>query len=233
MRALTFEIALKKELLLQVANTTLLLLADKAIYWPQHKAMLIADVHFGKAAAYRALGQPVPHGTTARNLQRLDLLLSNYECQKIIFLGDFLHAPESLAPATLAALYAWRQRHPELKCLLIRGNHDLRAGDPPDNLNIEMVTQPLLIDGLALQHTPTPHLSHHVLAGHVHPVFQLRGKGRQSLRLPCFYHGSAITLLPSFGDFTGGHQIDKVKTGNSKQIFVTDGSAIWALAPTD
>ena len=86
-----------------INNHEFLLLADKALYWPKHKALLIADVHFGKAAAYRALGQPVPQGTTKNNLSRLTTLINLYPTQQIIFLGDFLHAPKSHAPATLAA----------------------------------------------------------------------------------------------------------------------------------
>jgi DNA ligase-associated metallophosphoesterase len=114
---------------IELEQTELWLLAEKAIYWPTQQALLIADIHFGKAAAYRRLGQPVPHGTTQANLQRLDALLARYNCHQLIFLGDFLHAPESQTPATLAQLHQWRATHPDLAITLIRGNHDRRAGD--------------------------------------------------------------------------------------------------------
>ena len=51
---------------IELAGSTLWLLADKAIYWPAQQALLVADVHFGKAAAYRRLGQPGPHRLTRR-----------------------------------------------------------------------------------------------------------------------------------------------------------------------
>lgn len=209
-----------------IGNEQVLLLADKALYWPQQQALLIADVHFGKAAAYRALGQPVPQGTTSQNLLRLNALLKQYPTQQLIFLGDFLHAPKSHAPATLSALRNWRQQHPQLRCILVRGNHDLKAGDPPHELNIEVVSEPYLLGNFSLQHIPTPHAAHHVIAGHVHPTFRLQGKGRQRLILPCFYHEQALTLLPSFGDFTGGFLIEK--QANSK-VFVTDGACVWPV----
>lgn len=78
------------------------LLADKAVYWPARQCLLIADAHFGKASAYRSLGQPVPQGTTTENLRRLDRLLATYPCQQLIFLGDFLHGPGSHASGTWA-----------------------------------------------------------------------------------------------------------------------------------
>ncbi|NWC37609.1 DEAD/DEAH box helicase, partial [Pseudomonas gingeri] len=62
------------------------LLADKAVYWPARQCLMIADAHFGKASAYRSLGQPVPQGTTTENLQRLDRLLSALACTQVIFL---------------------------------------------------------------------------------------------------------------------------------------------------
>lgn len=107
------------------------LLPDKAIYWPAQRALLVADVHIGKAASYRALHQPVPRGTTEATLARLDDLLAHYACEQLIVLGDFLHARSARAPATLARLQAWRDRHPGLHIVLIRGNHDHNAGDPP------------------------------------------------------------------------------------------------------
>jgi uncharacterized protein len=209
---------------LEVAGAELWLLADKAIYYPSCRALLIADAHFGKAAAYRRLGQPVPHGTTGSNLQRLDALLADYPCEQLIFLGDFLHAPGSHAPATLAALTDWRSTHRGLNITLIRGNHDKRAGDPPDNLAFEVVAEPLLLGPFALQHEPEPHPTHHVLAGHVHPVYRLQGKGRQHLRLPCFYMDKRVSLLPAFGAFTGGITIKPDAEG---RVFVVGDGAVW------
>lgn len=203
-----------------------LVLADKALYWPKHKALLIADAHFGKAAAYRALGQPVPQGTTSHNLQRLNALLNLHVIEKIIFLGDFLHAPKSHAVSTLTALRNWRLANADIECILIRGNHDLRAGDPPPDLNFTVENEPYLMDDFALQHIPKPHLTHHVIAGHVHPVFRLMGKGRQKVTLPCLYHTPEITLLPSFGEFTGGFIVESKI--NSKLILL-DGKYVWPI----
>lgn len=211
---------------IELENTELWLLADKAIYWPGQQALLIADIHFGKAAAYRQLGQPVPHGTTQANLQRLDSLLARYRCSQLIFLGDFLHAPESQTPATLDQLHHWRATHPDLAITLIRGNHDRRAGDPPATLNMTIVPEPLLLGPFALQHEPVPHPTHHVLAGHLHPAFRLRGRGRQSLRLPCFCIGAQLSLLPAFGSFTGMMEVD---ADPGRRLFVVGDDSVWQV----
>ncbi|MCD5970266.1 ligase-associated DNA damage response endonuclease PdeM [Pseudomonas quasicaspiana] len=209
----------------QLAGAELWLLAEKAIYYPDYRALLIADVHFGKAAAFRALGQPVPQGTTQSNLQRLDDLLRSYPCDRLIFLGDFLHARQSRTPSTLEALGNWRSRHPTLAITLIRGNHDKHAGDPPTDLMIETVPEPLLLGPFALQHEPHPHPTHHVLAGHVHPVYHLQGRGRQRLRLACFYLNERTSLLPAFGAFTGGYKVEREQ---DSRIYVVGDGAVWA-----
>jgi DNA ligase-associated metallophosphoesterase len=201
----------------RLAGEELWLLPEKALYWPAQQALLIADVHFGKAAAYRSLGQPVPQGTTASNIAVIDQLLAKLPCRQLIFLGDFLHGPGSHASGTMSALAQWRSRHVDLPMTLIRGNHDKRAGDPPASLNIRVVPEPLLVG---------PFAERHVLAGHVHPVYRLHGMGRQSLRLACFRLGERISLLPAFGAFTGGYPVVR---DDSCKIFVIGDDQVWPV----
>lgn len=211
---------------IELEQTELWLLAEKAIYWPAQQALLVADIHLGKAAAYRRLGQPVPQGTTQANLQRLDGLLEQYPSQRLIFLGDFLHAPESQTIAIHEQLLAWRRHHPQLEITLIRGNHDRRAGDPPATLGMTVVPEPLLLGPFALQHEPDPHPTHHVLAGHLHPAFRLHGRGRQRLRLPCFCIGERVSLLPAFGAFTG---MMEVGAEAGQRIYVVGEDSVWKV----
>ena len=128
-----------------IAGEDVRLLPQRALYWPAKKLLVIADIHFGKAATFRALGVPVPAGTTTQNLAALDTLLALHAVQQILFLGDFLHAKAAHARATLAAIRAWRTRHQGLYLTLVRGNHDDRAGDPPPDLDIMVVDEPHVI----------------------------------------------------------------------------------------
>lgn len=217
---------MSEHLAIEHCGETLWLMPDRALYWPARRALLVADVHIGKAASYRALHQPVPRGTTEATLARLDTLLDQYGCEQLIVLGDFLHARTARAPATMAQLHAWRERHEHLEIVLIRGNHDRNAGDPPASLGIEVKDEPWLSGPFALQHEPTPHPTHPVLAGHVHPVFVLRGKARQRLRLPCFLIDGHVSLLPAFGEFTGGWEITP---SNTSQVYLTGADRVWPL----
>jgi len=180
------------------------LLPERAVHWPAGSALFIADLHLGKAAAYRALGQPVPGGSTRENLARLAALIAAHAVRQVVFLGDFLHAPQSRTPALLATLAQWRAQHAHVAMTLVRGNHDDRAGNPPDELAIAVADEPLLLGPFACCHHPQVHATHFVLAGHLHPVCRVSGRGRDSLRLPCFASDARQAVLPAFGEFTGG-----------------------------
>jgi DNA ligase-associated metallophosphoesterase len=205
-----------------LAGEAVLLLPQKALYWPRERMLVIADIHFGKAASFRALGVPVPGGTTRANLDALDALLALHPARQLLFLGDFLHAKAAHAVATLEALQAWRRSHPALRVLVVRGNHDVRAGDPPARLAIEMVDEPYPQGPFAFCHHPDLLTTGYLMAGHVHPVYQLRS-GWEALRLPCFLAGEGRIVLPAFGAFTGGHAIVPEP---GERIFVSSGDAI-------
>jgi DNA ligase-associated metallophosphoesterase len=193
------------------AGVALRLLPQRAIWLEDQQALVIADPHFGKAASYRALGQPVPRGTTLETLTRLDALLALWPARRLIVLGDFLHSRAGRAPPTLAAMMEWRQRHAALHCLLVRGNHDDRAGDPPAEMDIHIVDEPYRLGSLdCLHHPPATdqvEQGRYALAGHLHPSVVLLGRAHERLRLPCFHFGPTHAVLPAFGAFTGTWQV--------------------------
>lgn len=208
---------------IDIASTTLQLLPQRAAYWPAQRTLLIADIHFGKAAAFRVQGVPVPRGTTSDNLARLDALLKLHDVAHVVFLGDFLHARAvQQAQATLDTLRRWRARHADLNLTLVRGNHDDRAGDPPEELRIDVVDEPCECGLLALCHHPHAGARGYVIAD---PVFRLSAAG-DSVRLPCFVFGERRSILPSFGAFTSGLPIDPQP---GERIFVTTGEAVYAV----
>ncbi len=208
----------------QWAGETLQLLPERAIWWPAGRVLFVADLHLGKAATYRALGQPVPGGTTLENLARLDALIERHAPQRIVFLGDFLHAAQ--ARSVLTTLQVWRDGHADIDMTLVRGNHDRRAGDPPASLRIDVVDEPWLIGPFACCHHPQTHLTHFVLAGHLHPACKLYGRGRDSLRMPCFVSEARQAILPAFGEFTGGWLVEPAP---GRRFHGVGGAAVWAL----
>ena len=84
---------------LQAGGTTLRLLAQRALFLPEHGTLLVADAHIGKAVSFRRLGVPVPGGTTTETLDRLSAAIAATGADHVVFLGDLLHSSRSRAAA--------------------------------------------------------------------------------------------------------------------------------------
>ncbi len=189
--------------ILELCGQTLELFPEKAIFWRERRTLLVTDPHFGKAAFFRAKGIPVPHGTTANDLDRLRRLLESTAAIRLVILGDFFHAKLGRARRTLMQMRLWREAHPDLEIILIRGNHDAHAGDPPRSWNIQCCDNGLVDPPFVFSHEPEDSSEGYVLAGHIHPAVSLQDSAGNVLRLPCFSFGPRTALLPAFGSFTG------------------------------
>lgn len=213
-----------------VAGQTLHLAPERAAYWAEARTLLVADAHFGKAATFRAHGIPVPHGTTRDNLVRLDAMIARWPVERIVFLGDFLHAKEAKAHLTVEALARWRAGHAGIAMTLVRGNHDARAGDPPAPLGIDVVDESHVVGPFSLRHHPVACERGYVLAGHLHPGYRLGGRAGDGLRLPCFWFGdeagSRVGVLPAFGAFTGTWIVD---ARPDDRVFIVSPDAVHPI----
>lgn len=179
------------------------LLPERALWWPAAGTVFVADVHLGKAASFRALGQPVPSGTTRDNLDRLSALIDDLRAVRLVVLGDFLHSAAAQQAQVLDPVHRWRDRHASLEALLVRGNHDSRAGDPPPSLRLDIVDEPHRLGPFAACHHPRRVDGAYALAGHLHPATTLHGRAHERHRLPCFCESEGLMILPAFGAFTG------------------------------
>jgi len=213
----------------QVAGVPLRMLAQCAAFLPDAGLLLVADLHLGKAQSFRRLGVPVPSGTTASALARLDECLAATGARGIVFLGDLIHSARARSPTAWQAVADWRHRHADLALTLVRGNHDRHAGDPPPEWRVHCVEEPWPpVPGspLCLAHHPVPVAGRYVLAGHVHPAVRLDGRAHDRLRLPCFHFGPSVGVLPAFGGFTGAHGVSR---GPDDRVFVVYDGGVAAL----
>ncbi|MGN8067887.1 ligase-associated DNA damage response endonuclease PdeM [Mucilaginibacter sp. 22184] len=205
----------------------LLLLPQKAIYWEQQKALIIADVHLGKVGHFRKAGIAIPRDMEQSDLATLSDLIHEYQPEKLLFLGDLFHSNMN---NDWDWFILWRSQFPNLQIILVRGNHDIIADKHYQKLNIELHDE-LLMHPFLMQHHPLvdeqlQNAGGYVFCGHIHPGVNLSGRGRQSITLPCFAFGSKQAVLPSFGKFTG-----KVAIRNQKadRIFAVLKDKVLAI----
>ncbi|MGH7130507.1 MAG: ligase-associated DNA damage response endonuclease PdeM [Phycisphaerales bacterium] len=216
---------------LTLAGEDLELLTERAIHWPSRRTLFIADVHFGKAAAFGhsglPLGRTVIDATTNHDLRRLSNLLALTRAERLVILGDLLHAPASHEPRTLELVARWRASVASLHINLIRGNHDRRAGDPPADWRIDCHTPGLRDGPFALHHEPVDDAEGYALCGHIHPGIRLRGLGDNGGTVPCFVIGERRAVLPAFGSFTGSAR-DSIHNGD--RLFAVGPENLFEIA---
>lgn len=190
-----------ESLRIDIAGEPMELLADRALYWPRKRRLLIADLHLGKGDTFRAAGIPVPTGGTTHDLRRIDALLHATGAQALWILGDFLHARRHAAVDD--AWRALRDAHGKVAFGVVPGNHDraLDAGIAGVDVIAEDSREPPFV----FRHAPPGAAGSdgHVICGHVHPVLRLPGAGRH----PVFWLQTGMTVLPAFSAFSGGHAV--------------------------
>ncbi len=208
----------QKALPITLCGESLVLLGARALYRESQACLLVADLHLGKEGALRSAQVFVPEGPTRETLARLDTSLRAVGARRLIILGDLFHNRQALATAGPEFLQ-WRLGRPHLDIVLIPGSHDRWTGKLPESWNITVSAEIILQPPFAFRHYPEPAKDFYTLAGHLHPAVMLKGPGAEALRLPCFYFGTRVGLLPAFGDFTG-----------SVPIKPEDGSGVYAVA---
>ena len=210
-----------------LAGERVVLHAERALSWPRERTLFVADVHFGKAAAFRAGGVPVPRGSTATDLARLTRLVAATGSARLVVLGDFLHAKAGRVAALDDAFVDWRAQHAALDVVLVRGNHDARAGDPPHAWRVTCADEPHALPPFLACHRVEAPPSGYALCGHVHPGVRIESGG-ESARLPCFVLGARRTILPAFGRFTG---LAEIGAAREERIVAIARRALFELPP--
>jgi hypothetical protein len=79
---------------LELAGEPVRLLPERALFWQAACALVVADVHWGKAAAFRSAGIPIPGGATRQDLDRLDQAVARTGARRLVVLGDLFHAKD-------------------------------------------------------------------------------------------------------------------------------------------
>ena len=182
-----------------VAGVTLLADPAGAIYLPDEKLLIVADLHLEKGSAFAARGVLLPPYDTATTLARLARLIERYAPRLVIALGDSFHdggGPARMADTSRVTLKALQRGR---DWIWIAGNHD---PDPAENIGGRFLDT-LALGALTFRHEPSPQGGEGEIAGHLHPLARVARRGRAVSRR-CFAADSRRLVMPAFGAYAGG-----------------------------
>lgn len=157
-------------------------------------------MHIGKSMHFRKAGIPIPSNVVTNDFQVLEAALAEFKPKQCVFLGDLFHSDYNNEFLLLKSLI---QKHHTIKFILVKGNHDIVEDETILNLGILEIHQTLNAAPFQFTHHPKIDADLYNIAGHLHPGYRLKGKGRQGISLPVFYFGKNNAILPAFSAFSG------------------------------
>lgn len=170
-----------------------------ALWLPEARALVAADLHLEKGSAFARRGQLLPPYDTRETLDRLCAEIGLLAPRLLVLLGDSfhdLHACERLSADDRSRL---EQMARGRTVVWVTGNHDENAlvGLPGD------VVGSLSLGELEFLHEPTAGFASAEVAGHYHPCARVQARGGR-VRRRCFVTDGERMVLPAFGALAGG-----------------------------
>ncbi|HMR84042.1 MAG TPA: ligase-associated DNA damage response endonuclease PdeM [Niabella sp.] len=179
----------------------LVLLVERAIYWPRKQVLFLADMHLGKTGYFRSRGIPIPSTVMTDDLKRLAMLIETYQPRTIIVAGDMFHHDYN---ADIHLFKQWRESFADIDFVLVPGNHDKLMHINYEALGIRLTGKDHVMEPFFITHHDMKDSENgFVISGHIHPGYIITGKARQSYRMPCFIVSAHRMVLPAFSAFTG------------------------------
>ncbi|MFB6303840.1 MAG: metallophosphoesterase [Haloferacaceae archaeon] len=202
-----------------------LALHGRACYLPDPDALVVADLHVGRAAASDV---EYPLGERADLRERLAAAVDRFDPGTVAFAGDLLHRFDDASARSADALrdLAGVVRDAGARPVLVAGNHDVRldevwTGDAHDEYR--------LADGTVVCHghaEPTADAPAYVV-GHDHPTIAIEGQRR-----PCLlygegvYRGADLLMLPAFSRVAPGVEVNGMYASDFASPLVRDADAL-------
>lgn len=188
----------------------------RALFIEELNAVIVADLHWGFAAAHRVAGNLLPMWGDQEIARLLSTLRADYQPREMIWLGDCLHAFDgrrsaedflaelAQTPTVVSVLAGNHDRRWTVPCarVLQRGRYVFHHGDlempvlPPDAIEV---------------------------LGHFHPAVGWYDGAGTRLRIPAVVASPRRIILPAFSPWAAG------VVWNDK---LRDGEILWAVAPS-
>lgn len=201
-----------------------------ALYLPAEKTLVVSDMHLEKGTSWASRGIFLPPYDSRQTLTALQSVISQYQPETLVYLGDSFHDAGGHSRLDVDVLDVLTGICANQSTFWITGNHDPEI---PDTLPGKSCSE-LAVGTLRFVHIPDRKSNDSPeIAGHLHPVATVVGRGR-AIKRRCFITDGQRMILPAFGSYTGGLNIrDDAYTGmfdlKSTVIHVIGDRQIYSL----
>ncbi|MGE0212420.1 MAG: ligase-associated DNA damage response endonuclease PdeM [Parvibaculaceae bacterium] len=168
-----------------------------ALYAPDYRALMVADLHFEKGSSRAGRGIHLPPYDTRTTLGALGDAVARWRPERLFSLGDSFHDRDGFGRLDAQDRVQIERLASLVEIVWLAGNHDPKLSDElPGTLAQEAALGPL-----TLRHLPGG--GGLEIAGHLHPIAAVVKRGRRLSR-KCFAGDGERLVMPAFGAYTGG-----------------------------
>ena len=177
------------------------------VYLDELEILIVSDLHFGKGISMAKDGFNIPPFDIDDTLSKLENIIKFFSPKKVITLGDNFHEKDSLKKIHKDSLLKINLLTEKYNFLWIAGNHDNYLKG--ENLLFAKSHSFYKIDRYEFRHIKTTQVRDYTFefSGHYHPQCLLKYNG-SSYNYKCFILGENFCILPSFGTYTGGLDVE-------------------------
>jgi len=183
-----------------------------ALWLEPLRLLVMADLHWGYAASHRARGNLLPWWGDEEISRRLHALVTDYQPERMLWLGDIVHAAEGRAAVERYL------RETTIPITLLAGNHDRRWTAARERTF--QSGRFFFHHGDTPQTAPPGSLE---LIGHHHPAAGWSDGAGTRLKLPALVASPRRIILPAFSPWAAGTPWNERLAGDDR---------LWAVAPS-
>ncbi len=186
---------------LNFCNHGLQICKEGVLFWLEKEIAIVSDLHLEKGSSYASSGQYLPPYDSEETLLKLLDILNDYKVRKVILLGDTFHDKDAFLRMTPKVRFLFEDFTKKYEVIFILGNHE-------NKIKIEGIKfhQEYIVDDIHFLHEAIQKNINQI-SGHFHPVASIKVSSKK-ITSKCLIHSNNHIILPSFGEFTGGLNIN-------------------------
>ena len=194
------------------------------LFWFDKQIAIIADLHLEKGSSFGPSGQFLPPYDSEETLNKIFKTIKNHKIKTIILLGDTFHDKNAFDRMSEKVFILFKSLIEKYEVIFILGNHESKFEIGRINFLNEYV-----IDDIHFIHQALP-TSIFQISGHFHPVASVKSSIKK-ITAKCLLHTNNHIILPSFGQYTGGLNINnpvfKPFVNNDSKIYMLTKKSIY------